>query len=80
MNCVCPGWVRTEASLRSLRAMAEKTGRPEQDLLDEIVGAQAFGGLMEPSDIADIYLFLASRAASNITGQAYTIDRGELMQ
>ena len=80
VNCVCPGWVRTEASLRSLRAMAEKTGRPEQDLLDEIVGAQAFGGLMEPSDIADIYLFLASRAASNITGQAYTIDRGELMQ
>lgn len=80
VNCVCPGWVRTAASLRSLAAMADKTGRQEQELLEEIVGAQAFGGLMEPADIADLYLFLASRAASNITGQAYTIDRGELMQ
>jgi 3-hydroxybutyrate dehydrogenase len=35
---------------------------------------------MEPSDMADIYLFLASDAARNITGQAYTVDRGELMQ
>jgi len=80
VNCVCPGWVRTEASLRSLTAMADKTGRGEEELLAEIVGAQAFDGLMEPKDIAYIYLFLASRAANNITGQAYTIDRGELMQ
>lgn len=80
VNCVCPGWVRTDASMRSLTAMADRTGREKQALLDEIVGAQAFGGLMEPKDIVDIYLFLASRAASNITGQSYTVDRGELMQ
>jgi len=80
VNCVCPGWVRTEASLRSLTAMSERSGRPEAELLDEITGAQAFGGLMEPADIAEIYLFLASAAARNITGQAYTVDRGELMQ
>jgi len=80
VNCVCPGWVRTEASLRSLTAMSERSGRAEDELLDEIIGAQAFGGLMEPADMADIYLFLASAAARNITGQAYTVDRGELMQ
>lgn len=80
VNCVCPGWVRTEASLRSLSAMSARSGRSEADLLDEITGAQAFGGLMEPADIVDMYLFLASNAARNITGQAYTVDRGELMQ
>ena len=38
VNAVCPGWVRTEASMRSLRIMAERSKRPEPELLDEIVG------------------------------------------
>ena len=80
VNAVCPGWVRTEASMRSLAAMAARTGRAEAALLSEVTGAQALPGLMEPEDMVDIYLFLASDAARNITGQAYTIDRGELMQ
>jgi len=80
VNAVCPGWVRTAASMRSLATMAEREQRSEEELLSEIVGAQAFDGLMEPSDMADTYLFLASSAARNITGQAYTVDRGELMQ
>ncbi|MEM8657922.1 MAG: SDR family oxidoreductase [Pseudomonadota bacterium] len=80
VNAVCPGWVRTDASMRSLAAMSQSSGRPEADLLSEIVGAQALPGLMEPSDMADMYLFLASEAARNITGQAFTVDRGELMQ
>lgn len=79
VNAVCPGWVRTEASMRSLRVMAERSGRPEPELLDEIVGGQAMGGLMEPKDIVGPYLFLASEGAANITGQALNIDRGEVM-
>ncbi len=79
VNAVCPGWVRTVASMRSLSHMAKRVKRSEDDLLAEIVGAQALDGLMEPSDMADIYLFLASSAARNITGQAYTVDRGETM-
>ncbi|MEM8868854.1 MAG: SDR family oxidoreductase [Pseudomonadota bacterium] len=80
VNAVCPGWVRTRASLRTLASMAATSGRSEADLLEEIVGAQALPGLMEPSDLTAIYLFLASSAARNITGQSYTVDRGELMQ
>lgn len=66
--------------MRSLSAMANREKRPESDLLDEIVGAQALPGLMEPSDMADMYVFLAGPAADNITGQSFTVDRGELMQ
>lgn len=79
VNAVCPGWVRTEASMRSLRVMSERSGQPEAELLDRIVGGQAIGGLMEPADIVGPYLFLASEAAANITGQALNIDRGEVM-
>ncbi|MEZ5931036.1 MAG: SDR family oxidoreductase [Alphaproteobacteria bacterium] len=79
VNAVCPGWVKTVASMRSLGRMASRHGRDEQALLDDIVATQAIGGLMEPDDVAAPYLFLASEAAANITGQALNIDRGELM-
>ncbi len=78
VNAVCPGWVRTDASMLSLRRMSERTGRSEQAILDQVLGAQIIGGLMEPDDVAGPYLFLASDLARNITGQSLGIDRGEL--
>lgn len=78
VNAVCPGWVRTEASMRSLRLMAQRRNMPEDELLETIVGGQALDGLMEPEDMADTYLFLASAAARNITGQSLGVDRGEV--
>ncbi|MEL6964475.1 MAG: SDR family oxidoreductase, partial [Pseudomonadota bacterium] len=79
VNAVCPGWVETVASMRSLGKMAKRYDRDEQALLDEIVATQSIGGLMQPDDIAGPYLFLASESAANITGQSLNIDRGELM-
>lgn len=79
VNAVCPGWVRTEASLRSLHDMSRRSNRPEHVLLREIVSNQVFDGLMEPGDVAPFYLYLASDAAANMTGQALMADRGEVM-
>ncbi|RUU48355.1 SDR family oxidoreductase, partial [Mesorhizobium sp. M2C.T.Ca.TU.002.02.1.1] len=78
VNAVCPGWVRTEASMRSLGRMAEHDGRGEAELLDAIVDGQALPGLMVPDDVAGTYLFLASDLAANITGQSLGVDRGEV--
>ena len=78
VNAVCPGWVKTDAAMLSLQRMSERSGRPERELLAEITGAQAFDGLMTPDDVVAPYLFLASSAADNITGQALNIDRGEV--
>jgi 3-hydroxybutyrate dehydrogenase len=77
VNAVCPGWVRTGASLESLARMAERAGRDESALLDEILTAQALPGLMDPADAAGLYLYLASDLAANVTGQSIGIDRGE---
>jgi len=78
VNAVCPGWVRTEASMRSLKLMAERRAIGEDELLSSIVGNQALPGLMEPEDMAETYLFLASDRARNITGQCLGVDRGEV--
>jgi 3-hydroxybutyrate dehydrogenase len=78
VNAVCPGWVKTESSMRSLVHMAKRRQVREEELLAQIVGKQAFAGLMEPSDVAALYLFLASDLAENITGQSIGVDRGEV--
>jgi 3-hydroxybutyrate dehydrogenase len=77
-NAICPGWVRTENSLRSLARLAEHSGMQEATLLENILSAQALPGLMEPDDIAGTYIFLASNLASNVTGQSFCVDRGEV--
>ena len=79
VNAVCPGWVRTRAALRSLGEVAAAAGTGEDEALAGILAAQALPGLMDPEDVASTYLFLASDAARNITGQAVNVDRGEVM-
>ena len=79
VNAVCPGWVRTRAALRSLEEVAARAGVSEAAMLDDILAAQALPGLMEAEDVAGLYLFLASDHAASVTGQAYSVDRGEVM-
>jgi NAD(P)-dependent dehydrogenase (short-subunit alcohol dehydrogenase family) len=79
VNAVCPGWVKTRAALNSLAAMSGRQGVSQDEMLDEIIRAQALPGLMEPADVTSLYLFLASDLARNITGQAVNVDRGEVM-
>jgi enoyl-[acyl-carrier-protein] reductase (NADH) len=51
----------------------------EEDMLEGIIVAQALPGLMAPDDVTSVYLFLASEHAASVTGQAYHVDRGEVM-
>jgi NAD(P)-dependent dehydrogenase (short-subunit alcohol dehydrogenase family) len=79
VNAVAPGWVRTEAAVRSARMLAARAGLSEGEIIAGVEAAQPLGGgLMEPEDIAGAYLFLGSAASANITGQTLGIDRGEV--
>ena len=79
VNAVAPGWVRTEAAVRSARVLAARTGTSEGAIIAGVEAAQPLaGGLMEPEDITGAYLFLGSAASANITGQTLGIDRGEV--
>jgi len=77
VNAVAPGWVRTESAMRSLGRMAADAGRPEAEMLADILAGQALPGLMEPDDMIGPYLFLASDLARTVTGQTLGADRGE---
>ena len=78
VNAVCPGWVRTEAAVRSARSLAARSGQPELGIIEAVEAGQALpGGLMEPEDVTGPYLFLASDLARNVTGQTLGVDRGD---
>lgn len=79
VNAVCPGWIRTDSSLRSLTAMARASGRSEAEELGDILANQPVREFLTPAEIAGTYLFLASEDARPITGQALVVSNGELM-
>jgi len=67
-NCICPGAVDTPL----LGLLCEVSGRTR-----EAMGAQhALGRILQPEEIANVALFLASDESSAITGSALVADGG----
>ncbi|HLJ71998.1 MAG TPA: SDR family NAD(P)-dependent oxidoreductase [Roseiarcus sp.] len=67
-NVVCPGSVRTPAWDHRLRRTP--------DLLDSVLPHYPLGRLVTPEEVASAALFLASDAASGITGAVLAVDAG----
>ncbi len=68
VNAICPGWVRTE--------MAESRWSDLGITEAEAGASAAIGRVVEPSEVADLCFYLASKAAGAVTGQAVPIDGG----
>ncbi len=79
VNAVCPGWVDTEGAMWTVRDEAAATGVPVEALVDDYLRGQPIAGVMTTSAIAPTYLFLASDAAADITGQCIGVDRGSFI-
>ena len=75
-NAVCPTFVRTELTARAVARIVEKTGRTAQEAEQALAQQTPLGRLLEPREVADAVVFLASDAATSITGQAFVLDGG----
>ncbi len=64
---VIPGYIRTEMTQKNI---AENSGWLTAAIADNRLG--------EPQDLADVYVFLASRAADYITGVSFPVAGGKL--
>ncbi len=76
VNAVCPSYVRTELTDRAVARIVQTTGRTPQDSERELARSSPLGRLLEPEEVADAVVFLASDAAAAINGQAVVIDGG----
>jgi len=76
VNAVCPTFVRTELTARAVARIVEATGRTAADSEQALTRQSPLGRLLEPDEVADAVVFLASPAAAAINGQALVIDGG----
>ena len=73
-NAICPGTVRGDRIDRVIAAEAAGRGVPTERVSAEYLDSQSIKRFVEPNEIADMCAFLASPAASMVSGQAISVD------
>ncbi len=73
VNCIAPGSIEFPGGTWDRR----KTENP--NLYNAILNSIRFGRLGTPEEIANVALFLASSAASWVTGQTIAVDGGQML-
>jgi 3-hydroxybutyrate dehydrogenase len=76
VNAICPGPVRTRMNNLRVEYEAKRLGI---SIAEFEASLTPIGRRLEPHEIAPLVVYLASREASVITGQAFNIDGGFLM-
>ncbi|QBI19837.1 SDR family oxidoreductase [Egibacter rhizosphaerae] len=77
-NAVCPSFVRSEMTDRTITTITEATGRSREEALDALLEASPLGRLLEPEEVADAVAYLCGPRASAVNGQTIVMDGGEL--
>jgi NAD(P)-dependent dehydrogenase (short-subunit alcohol dehydrogenase family) len=75
-NAVCPAFVRTDMTARSMARISERTGRDEASAEAALATASPLGRLLEPDEVAFAVAFLAAEEAVAINGQTLVLDGG----
>lgn len=75
-NAVCPTWVQTEMTERTVANIVEKTGRSADEAEASLTTMSPLGRLLEPEEVAHAVVFLASPEAGAINGQTLILDGG----
>jgi NAD(P)-dependent dehydrogenase (short-subunit alcohol dehydrogenase family) len=79
VNAVCPGYTDTPMFDRAVDNIVAKTKRSRDDARAALATSNPQGRLVTPDEVAKAVLWLASAAASSITGQAIVVAGGEVM-
>jgi NAD(P)-dependent dehydrogenase (short-subunit alcohol dehydrogenase family) len=75
-NAVCPAFVRTDMTRRSVERIVSATGRDEAQAEAALGEASPLGRLLEPEEVAFAVAFLAAAEAGAINGQTLILDGG----
>jgi NAD(P)-dependent dehydrogenase (short-subunit alcohol dehydrogenase family) len=73
-NAIAPGAVAGERIVRVFQGRAQLSGRSMDEVKAEAFSQQSIEDFIDPKDIAQLAVFLASPAAKSISGQVLPID------
>jgi NAD(P)-dependent dehydrogenase (short-subunit alcohol dehydrogenase family) len=76
-NAVCPAYVRSDMTDRTIANIERRTGRDGEAAL---VAMSALGRLVEPEEVAFAVAFFAAPEAGAINGQSLILDGGGVQQ
>ena len=73
-NAIAPGAVEGERIVRVFQGRAQISGRSLDEVKAAAMAEQSIKAMIDPKDIAQLAVFLASSAAKSISGQVIPID------
>ena len=77
-NALCPGYLDTEMTERTVANIMETTGRSRLDALKALTRTNPQGRLIQPAEVTAAALWLCGPGSDAINGQAIAIAGGEL--
>lgn len=73
-NAIAPGAVEGDRIVRVFQGRAQISGKSVEEVKADAFAAQSIKAMIDPKDIAQLAVFLASDAAKSISGQVLPID------
>ena len=80
VNCVCPGFIDTELQEEEYSIVSALTGQSRDEIRQSWLDSMPLGRIQTVEEVADAVMFLASPAASQITGEALNVSGGLVME
>jgi 3-hydroxybutyrate dehydrogenase len=77
VNALCPGYLNTEMTDRSVANIVQKTGRSPEEARASLTKLNPQGRLIEPSEVTASALWLCGAGSESVNGQAITISGGD---
>jgi NAD(P)-dependent dehydrogenase (short-subunit alcohol dehydrogenase family) len=77
-NAVCPAYVDTDMTKRTVENIMDKTGRTAAEAQTALEKMTPLDRLLKPSEVAAAVVYLASPEAAAINGQTLVLDGGGL--
>ena len=78
VNAVCPGFVDTEMTQRTIANIVAKTKRTPEEARASLEAMNPQRRLIQPDEVADVVAMLCGDAARGINGQAIPVDGGQV--
>jgi 3-hydroxybutyrate dehydrogenase len=77
-NALCPGFLETEMTDRSIATIATRTGRPPSEARRALEAHNPQGRLLSPAEVTAAALWLCHPGSEGVNGQAIVISGGEV--
>jgi NAD(P)-dependent dehydrogenase (short-subunit alcohol dehydrogenase family) len=82
VNAICPGATKTDMLTGEdgyFKWVSQKTGESKETIEKRLVSLNIQGRMLDPEEIAELAVYLASDEARGVTGQAISVDGGQVM-